>query len=264
MMGFAVLVGAYLAYPRLSFNTHSTSLLLGFLTGFSLTGASMAINDYFDRFIDAINEPNRPIPSGAVKTWEALAYAAALTIIGFSAAYMTNLSSLLAAMVAWALFSTYTARGKRMGFLGNLMVSSCIATPFIYGSLVIDGFNPSNLLFASMAFLSNTGREVTKGIVDVSGDRTHGIKTVAVLKGERTATYMASALYLSAVAISPLPWILGTKVSIQYLALVALADSGFIATSASLLRNPSKENARKVKQIVLIWMLLGLIAFLVG
>ncbi|MFQ6080266.1 MAG: UbiA family prenyltransferase [Candidatus Bathyarchaeia archaeon] len=263
MMGFAVLVGAYLAYPGLSFNAYSSSLLLGFLTGFSLTGASMAINDYFDRFIDAINEPARPIPSGAVKPWEALAYAAVLTIIGFVAAYMTNLLSLLAAMVAWALSSTYMVKGKRMGFLGNLMVSGCIATPFIYGSLVVDRFNPSNLLFASMAFLSNTGREVTKGIVDVTGDRTHGIKTIAVLKGERTAAYMASALYLSAVAISPLPWIWGLA-SMRYLALVVLTDLGFIASSASLLRKPSEENARKVKRTVLIWMLLGLTAFLVG
>ena len=263
MMGFAVLVGAYLAYPGLSFNVYYLSLLLGFLTGFSLTGASMAINDYFDRFIDSINEPTRPIPSGAVKPREALAYAAVLTIIGFVAAYITNLSSLLAAMVAWTLFSIYTVKGKRTGFMGNLMVSSCIATPFIYGSLVIDRFNPSNLLFALMAFLSNTGREVTKGIIDVTGDRTHGIKTIAVMKGERTATYMASALYLSAVAISPLPWIWGL-VSIRYLALVALADLGFISSSVTLLRKPSKENARKVKQTVLLWMLLGLIAFLVG
>jgi len=114
-----------------------------------------------------------------------------------------------------------------------------------------------------MAFLSNTGREVTKGIIDIEGDRTHGIKTLAVLEGEKTATYMASALYLSAVAISPLPWIWGLA-SIRYLALVALTDLGFIASSVSLLRKPSKENARKVKQRVLIWMLLGLTAFLVG
>lgn len=223
----------------------------------------MAINDYFDRFIDAINEPTRPIPSGAVKPWEALAYATVLTIVGFVAAYRSNLPSLLAAIMAWFLFSAYTIKGKRMGFLGNLMVSSCIATPFIYGSLVIDRFNPNNILFASMAFLSNTGREVTKGIVDVRGDKTHGIETIAVLKGERTATYMASALYLSAVAISPLPWIWRIA-SLRYLALIALTDLGFIASSASLLKKPSKENARKVKQTVLIWMLLGLTAFLVG
>jgi geranylgeranylglycerol-phosphate geranylgeranyltransferase len=55
MMGFAVIVGAFLVSP-LNF---TTNLLLGFVTAFSLTAASMAINDYYDREIDAINEPNR-------------------------------------------------------------------------------------------------------------------------------------------------------------------------------------------------------------
>jgi len=263
MMGFAVWVGAYLTYPRLSFHVYSLRLLLGFLTGFSLTGASMAINDYFDRFIDAINEPTRPIPSGAVKPFEALVYAGFLTLLGFAAALISNLLCLLAAVVAWMLFSTYIIKGKRMGFLGNLMVSGCVATPFIYGSLVIDRFNVNNFLFASMAFLSNTGREVTKGIVDVSGDRLHKVKTLAVLRGERTATYTACAFYLSAVGLSLLPWVSGLA-SAWYLALVALADIGFVASSILLLKNPSRETARRVKQTVLVWMLLGLTAFLLG
>jgi len=263
MMGFAVWVGAYLAYPRLSFYADSPRLLLGFLTGFSLTGASMAINDYFDRFIDAVNEPTRPIPSGAVKPSEALVYAGLLTILGFATASMSNLLCLLAAVTAWMLFSTYTVKGKRKGFLGNLMVSGCVATPFIYGSLAIDRFNVNNLLFASMAFLSNTGREVTKGIVDVSGDRLHKVKTLAVVRGERTAAYTASAFYLSAVGLSLLPWVLGLA-SVWYLALVALTDIGFVVSSILLLKNPSRENARKVKQTVLVWMLLGLTAFLLG
>jgi len=263
MMGFAVLVGAYLAYPRLSFHAYSLRLLLGFLTGFSLTGASMAINDYFDRFIDAINEPTRPIPSGAVKPSEALVYAGFLTILGFAAAFLSSLLCLLVAVAAWMLFSTYTAKGKRMGFFGNLMVSGCVATPFIYGSLAIDWFNVNNLLFASMAFLSNTGREVTKGIVDVSGDRLHEVKTLAVVRGGKTAAYTASAFYLSAVGLSLLPWVLGLA-SVWYLALVALADVGFVVSSIFLLKNPSRENARRVKQTVLVWMLLGLAAFLLG
>jgi len=223
----------------------------------------MAINDYFDRFIDAINEPNRPIPRGVVKPLEALFYAAFLAIIGFVAALLTNLLSLFVAIVSWALFSTYTIKGKRMGFIGNLMVSGCVATPFIYGGIVIDKFNLNNLFFASMAFLSNTGREVTKGIVDVSGDKIHEVKTLAVLMGEKTAAYVASILYLSAVGLSLIPWAL-ELVSLRYLTLVAITDLGFMVSSISLLRRPSRENARRVKQMVLVWMLLGLIAFLLG
>lgn len=263
-MGFAVWVGAYLANPGFSVDDYRFNLLLGFLTGFCLTGASMAVNDYFDRFIDAVNEPRRPIPSGAVKPSEALVYAAFLTILGFVAsALIPNLWCLVSAIMAWVLSSTYMARGKRMGFIGNLMVSGCVATPFIYGSLVINKLNPNNLLFASMAFLSNTGREVTKGIADISGDKIHGVKSLAVLKGERVAAHVTSTLYLSAVGLSPLPWILGL-LSLRYLVLVTITDAGFIISSMSLLRSPSMENAKRVKQMVLVWMFLGLIAFLLG
>jgi chlorophyll synthase len=36
------------------------------LTGPAVCGTSQAINDWFDRHVDAINEPGRPIPSGRV------------------------------------------------------------------------------------------------------------------------------------------------------------------------------------------------------
>ena len=34
------------------------------MSGPLLTGYTQTINDYYDKDIDAINEPNRPIPSG--------------------------------------------------------------------------------------------------------------------------------------------------------------------------------------------------------
>lgn len=40
------------------------SLVCMTMSGPFLTGYTQTINDYYDREIDAINEPNRPIPSG--------------------------------------------------------------------------------------------------------------------------------------------------------------------------------------------------------
>ncbi len=82
MMGFAVLVGAVLANPQLG-SLNWLNILFGFLTGFTFCAAAMVINDYYDRKIDAINEPNRPIPSGTVKPKEALAFMAGLIFVGF-------------------------------------------------------------------------------------------------------------------------------------------------------------------------------------
>jgi len=53
MMGFAVFVGAVLAHPQFS-NFDWVGIMYGFITGFMLTAASMTINDYYDRSIDAI------------------------------------------------------------------------------------------------------------------------------------------------------------------------------------------------------------------
>ena len=136
MMGVAVIVGAALASPH-DLGISWLNLVYGFITGFALTGASMAINDYYDREIDAVNEPNRPIPSGLIKPREALAFAVILTAIGVSTACLTNIFCLAVAIFAWLVFVAYTTVGKRSGLPGNFLVSTCVAVPFIYGSAAI-------------------------------------------------------------------------------------------------------------------------------
>jgi len=259
MMGFAVIVGASLV-SALNF---SINLLLGFVTSFTLTGASMAINDYYDREIDAINEPNRPIPSGAVSPKEALSFAAVLSLVGFAAALMTNISCLIVAVITWMIFVTYTTKGKRTGLPGNLLVSTCVVIPFIYGGFVVENLELSVILFAAMAFLSNTGREIAKGIVDVEGDKFQNIRTIALLFGERTAAVLSSILSVLAVSLSPLPWLWGL-VSDWFLPFVILTDIGLIVSSISLLRNYSRKNARRAKNLNLVWFTTGLVAFIAG
>jgi geranylgeranylglycerol-phosphate geranylgeranyltransferase len=259
MMGFAVIVGASLVSP-LNF---SISLLLGFITSFTLTGASMAINDYYDREIDAINEPNRPIPSGAVTPKEALFLAFVLSLVGFTAALMTNISCLIVAVIAWIVSVTYITEGKRTGLPGNFLVSACVVIPFIYGGFVVEKLELPIILFAAIAFLSNTGREVTKGIVDVEGDKSQNVRTIAVLCGERTAAVASSFFFFLAVSLSPLPW-LWNLVSDWFLPFVILTDIGLIVSSISLLRDYSRKNARRVKNLILVWLTIGLLAFIAG
>jgi len=259
MMGFAVIVGASLVSP-LNF---TINLLLGFVTAFSLTAASMAINDYYDREIDAINEPNRPIPRGDVNPKEALIFALVLSIIGLIAAFTTSLPSLLVAVIALIISITYITKGKGTGLPGNFLVSASVVIPFIYGGLTVGQIETSTLLFVAIGFLSNTGREVTKGIVDVEGDRSHNIKTIAVTYGERTAAVAAAVFSLLAVCLSPLPW-LWELVSDWFLPPVLLTDIGMLVSSIMLLRNYSRKNAKIIKNLSLIWFTTGLVAFILG
>ena len=114
-----------------------------------------------------------------------------------------------------------------------------------------------------MAFLSGTGREITKGIVDVNGDRAQGVKTLAVRYGERNAAVVAAIFYVSAVSLTPVTWILGL-VSFWFIPLVLITDIGLVASSILLLRDYSRENARKIKNLVLLWFVIGLLAFVFG
>jgi geranylgeranylglycerol-phosphate geranylgeranyltransferase len=266
MMGLAVIVGASLVGPS-RMSTAWPNLVYGFITGFTLTAAAMAINDYYDRKIDVINEPRRPIPSGLVKPGEALVFALTLTTVGLVVAYLTNTNYPLClpiAIVAWIISVGYTTVGKRSGLPGNFLVSMCVSIPFVYGSVAVaNGFRLNVVLFASIVFLSITGREITKGIVDVQGDRAHDVETLAVRYGEKTAAVAAALFYLSAVALSPAPWLLGI-VSFWFIPLVAVTDIGLATSSLMLLRNHSRENSRRIKNTMLLWFILGLLAFIVG
>jgi len=263
MMGFAVVIGAALASLK-DLNAFWLSLAYGFITGFALTAASMTINDYYDRKIDAVNEPNRAIPSGLIKPKEALAFAFILSLIGFFAALLTNLSCLLVAVIAWVIFVSYTTIGKRSGLPGNFLVSACVAIPFVYGSIVAVGDVRLNVwVFVSMVFLSNTGREITKGIVDVQGDRAQDVKTLAVRYGQKKAAIAAVFFYLSAVLLSPIPWFLNL-VSFWFVPFVILTDIGLVSSSLMLVRDYSRESARKVKKMVLVWFIAGLSSFVAG
>jgi len=263
MVGFAVIVGAVIGGGAGLLGS-PVDLVLAFVTGFTLTGSAMAINDYYDREIDAINEPARPIPSGAVKPREALMLFFLLTALGLASSWGTGLGSLVVAASAWFVAVVYSTVGKRTGLPGNLMVSSCVALPFVYGGVTAGGSAlGASLLFAVVAFLANTGREVTKGIVDVEGDRSSGVTTVAVSRGPAVAARLSALCYVSSVVFSLVPPYLGL-VSLWYAPFVAVTDVGLLYLSLSLVRDPSRENSRRVKNWVRMLMVWGLMGFLAG
>ncbi len=261
LMFIAVLVGVIFSENQ---RITLEQALLAMVTAYGLNGSSMVINDYFDRDTDLISNPSRPIPAGLIAPREALIYSTILATAGLVAAALISIACLIFAALAYAAAFIYNARLKKSGFLGNMMVSVDVVAPFIYGAIVSDGLiTPRVLAFAVLAFIANTGREVIKGIVDVEGDAARNVATVARVKGERYAAYLGAGLYLLAVALSPIPYVLN-YVSTYYLYAVALADVGFIYSALKIIRNPTRENARRQKNLTLLWMLLALVSFVVG
>jgi geranylgeranylglycerol-phosphate geranylgeranyltransferase len=261
MVGFSILVGAAISRDT-NILLSPLDLVFAFITGFAMSGASMAINDYYDREIDRVNEPLRPIPSGVLTSQEAVIITAFLSVIGFSTSWMINIQAFGMALLAWVLLMLYSAWGKRTGFLGNLMVSSCISLPFVYGGVITGSFD-STLTFSLLAFLTNTGREITKGIVDVKGDKKLGVRTIAVTQGIKKAAITASLFYLGAIISSIIPIYL-ELVSAWYIPFIIITDLGLLWGISILMKEPSREMSRKVKNNILFFMLSGLIGFTIG
>jgi geranylgeranylglycerol-phosphate geranylgeranyltransferase len=263
MVGIAVVVGAVLAESEAILH-QGRNLTLGFSTGFFLTASTMALNDFCDREIDIVNEPNRPIPSGSVGSLEAAFLGFILAAVGFVMASLTNWQCLLISSAAWVLFVLYTTRGKRMGFVGNLMVSACISVPLIYGSFAVNkAFLPTSTIFMVIVFLSNTGREIVKGIVDLHGDERSKINTIAVRFGAKKAAVVSAIFYFAAITLTPLPKFLGI-VSFWFLPLILVTDIGLASATIMLLSNPSRDTARKTKNQNLLWFSIALSAFMAG
>jgi len=261
LMYIAVIAGILLSDAK-SFQVEKLALAL--LTAYGLCGSSMGFNDYFDREVDKVNAPWRPIPSGAISEKEAIGFSAALALIGGAAAAITSLECFLVAALSFLAAFTYNAVLKKTGFLGNMVVSAIVVAPFIYGAILSDGYLSLRLItFIVPAYFANLGREVIKGISDIEGDALRDVRSIARIKGEGFASRLGALLYLTAVAISPLPYILQLT-SWLYLPIVAVADLGFIFEAISILKDSSKANSLRVKNRTLGWMLIALLAFIAG
>lgn len=260
MIGFAVIVGEIIASPILT----PILLIYGFMAGFLLIGSSMIFNDYYDREIDAINSPERPLPAGLVIPSQAVSFAAVLAALGFLCAVRTGIATLIIAVLSMVIGFAYNSWLKKSGLFGNILVSLNVAVPFVYGGFATGSNHLFPLLvFSTLAFLSSLGREIVKGIVDVQGDAAKGVKSIAVTLGSGQAAKRGAVLFLIAVALSILPLILGI-VSTFYIPLVLICDVGFLLTSYSIVSAPTPQNAKRNKKFVLVWMLFGLLAFVVG
>src|SRR5205807_435669 len=260
MIGLGVVIGEAIGLGKLP---GIREAVFGFLTASLMMAGTMVANDVYDAEIDKVNSPQRPIPSGTVRTRDAVALAVALSVaaIGFSA--LLGLWTFLTALLALALMVYYNTRGKKTGLIGNAVVSFNVALPFFYGGLAVNSIRPLLFIFSVVAFLANFAREVAKGIADVKGDSLRQVRTLAVVRGTKIAALASAGLFVIAVLLSFLPPLL-ESISWLYFPPVIVADVGFLYSAYRLVSNQSPENVRVVKKHVLLWMLLGLVGFLLG
>ena len=173
-----------------------------------VTAAGNVINDWFDRDIDAINKPRRPIPSGGVSPRAALALY--FLLLAAIAAGATRLTAPQAAWIAaWAvLLHIYSWKAKRIWLAGNILVASVVSSAFLLGAYTAGDISAGTVP-ALFTFFFILGRELVKDTEDIKGDRECGARTVPVLSGPGTALTAAAVIFIILAASIPLPYISG-------------------------------------------------------
>lgn len=265
LAGVAVLIGAIVTLGGCGLP--SWIALPAFLAAMFVAAGGNAINDYFDRKIDKVNRPQRPIPSGRIRERDALVAAQILFILGILLAVRINpycvllaaLNSLVLAFYAWGI--------KRRGLAGNIAIGYLVGSTFLFGGLAIGDLSLYKLeiigTLAAMAALSTVGRELIKDIEDMRGDRKPGFKTFPLCHGSRGAAALAVAFIAAAVLISPLPYMF-LGFGRVYLVIVMLSVAAFAAAAVIILRGQKVKAARRASFTCKIAMGLGLLAFLAG
>src|SRR6267378_4118470 len=263
MIGLAVVIGEAIGLGKLP---GLREAVFGFLTASLMMAGTMVANDVYDVEIDRVNSQGRPLPSGRVNTREGIVLAVVLSVAAVGCSALLGLWTFLTALLALALMIYYNTRGKKTGLIGNAVVSFNVALPFFFGGIAvspISSIRPLLFIFSVVAFLANFAREVAKGIADVKGDSLRHVRTLAVVRGPKTAAFASAGLFVAAVLFSFLPPFLVT-ISWLYFPPVVIADVGFFYSAYRLVGDQTPERVRAVKRQVLLWMLLGLVGFLLG
>ena len=177
------------------------------LAGPLVCGTSQAVNDWFDRHVDAINEPNRVIPSGRMPGSWGLWVAIAGTLI--SAAFAATLglwvfvATLIGLAAAWA-YSAPPLRLKLNGWFGNGAVGfSYESLPWFTAAAATLGFMPAWQTCA-IALLYGFGAHGILTLNDfkaIKGDTELGVASLPVQLGPFGAAYWTAFSMLSAQAI---------------------------------------------------------------
>ncbi len=219
--GLAVLLGVIIATGTIP----PASLPL-IAVVFLVTAAGNVINDYCDSEIDAINRPDRPIPSGAVTKKGALVYSVILFAAGIAICLLpfVNPLCLAFAIINSAILVLYAKTFKGMPLIGNICVSYLAASIFLFGGAFagIEGLM-QNTVIAAITFFAMLSRELLKDAEDMEGDRAGGAKTLPMIIGVPKTGKLCLVLALAGIIISLLPII--KFYSIYYLALIAVADA---------------------------------------
>ena len=187
-----------------AFNSNNTILILAglLLAGPLVCGMSQAVNDWCDRHVDAINQPERPIPSGRVSAGWGFFTGITMSAISILFAYYLGslifFATIIGVLAAW-LYSLEPIRLKRSAIFGPGVVAICYeGLPWFTGAAIFTISLPNKevLIVLSLYALGAHGIMTMNDFKATKGDKLLGINSLPVILGRKPATLVACLIML--------------------------------------------------------------------
>jgi len=153
------------------------------------------VNDYCDRDVDALNEPDRLIPAGLVSTRQVFVTIGVLAVLALGMAMVLGAQVALLTgigMVLALIYSVHPPRAKRNGWIGNALVAVAYeGLPWLAGHLAFGALTVPSVIVAVLYSVGAHGIMTINDFKSMDGDRASGIKTIPVLYGPWGAAWLA-------------------------------------------------------------------------
>lgn len=171
------------------------------LAGPLMAGYTQTLNDFYDRDLDAINEPYRPIPSGAISIPQVVTQILILLTLGVALSYgldvwaehefpTITILCLGGAFLSY-IYSAPPLKLKKNGWLGNYALgASYIALPWWTGHALFGELNTTIVVLTLFYSLAGLGIAIVNDFKSVEGDRQLGLKSLPVMFGVGVAAWI--------------------------------------------------------------------------
>ena len=224
------------------------------LSGPLMVGYTQTLNDFYDREIDAINEPYRPIPSGAISVPQVVTQILVLLVAGIGVAYSLDrwaghefptitCIALGGAFLAY-IYSAPPLKLKKNGWLGNYALgASYIALPWWTGHALFGDLNWTIAILTLFYSLAGLGIAVVNDFKSVEGDRQLGLQSLPVMFGIGAAAWIC-VLMIDVFQVGIAGYLIGIHQNLYAAILMLLIIPQITFQDMYFLRDPLKNDVK--------------------
>ncbi|KAF9596428.1 hypothetical protein IFM89_011257 [Coptis chinensis] len=237
-----------------NFEDVAKSIVCMTMSGPFLTGYTQTLNDWYDREIDAINEPYRPIPSGSISEYEVISQICVLLLGGIGLAGFLDIwaghtvpvilyLALGGSFVSY-LYSAPPMKLKQNGWTGNFALgASYICLPWWAGQALFGTLTPDMIILTLLYSVAGLGIGIINDFKSIEGDTELGLQSLPVIFGIDTAKWICiGAIDITQIAISG--YLLGAAKPFHALALLGLMIPQGVFQVQYLLKDPVKYDVK--------------------